>query len=418
MRVLVVGLNYAPEPTGIAPYTTALSEGLAARGHDVRVLTAMPHYPEWRIRPGYEGWTRRERIAGVRVRRLRHQIPSPPSGIRRLLSELSFGLRIVTTRWGHPDVVLFVSPALFATALGMLRARLLRPGLPIVTWVQDFYALGLVETRSRNAGGAVARLMHQVEAGVLQNSASVVVIHDRFAATASDMVDDSSRITVVRNWTHLEPVQITPEARAGIRARLGWRDDETIVLHTGAMGAKQDLGNAIRAARLADRQQWAVRFVLMGHGGERPNLEREAGGVERISLVDPLPGEEYQQALAAADVLLVNEHAGLREMAVPSKLTSYFSSGRPIVAATDSQSITAFELATSGAGVRVNPDDPKALLDAVQYVQREAVEFGERGREYMHRVLSEPAAIGRFETLLQALCPRRTRVRVRQATAR
>jgi colanic acid biosynthesis glycosyl transferase WcaI len=232
------------------------------------------------------------------------------------------------------------------------------------------------------------------------------------------MVDDSSRITVVRNWTHLEPVQITPEARAGIRARLGWRDDETIVLHTGAMGAKQDLGNAIRAARLADRQQWAVRFVLMGHGGERPNLEREAGGVERISLVDPLPGEEYQQALAAADVLLVNEHAGLREMAVPSKLTSYFSSGRPIVAATDSQSITAFELATSGAGVRVNPDDPKALLDAVQYVQREAVEFGERGREYMHRVLSEPAAIGRFETLLQALCPRRTRVRVRQATAR
>jgi len=141
MRVLIVGLNYTPEPTGIAPYTTALSEGLAGRGHDVRVLTAMPHYPEWRIRPGYEGWTRSERMDGVRIRRLRHHIPSPPTGLRRLMSEISFGLRVVTTRWGNPDVVLFVSPALFSSALGMLRARALRRHLPIVTWVQDFYTL-------------------------------------------------------------------------------------------------------------------------------------------------------------------------------------------------------------------------------------------------------------------------------------
>jgi colanic acid biosynthesis glycosyl transferase WcaI len=76
MWALVVGLNYAPEPTGIAPYTSALSEGLAARGHEVRVLTAMPHYREWRIRDGYAGWTRGERLNGVRVQRLRHQIPS------------------------------------------------------------------------------------------------------------------------------------------------------------------------------------------------------------------------------------------------------------------------------------------------------------------------------------------------------
>ncbi|MCW1840409.1 hypothetical protein [Prosthecomicrobium hirschii] len=32
LRILVLGLNYAPEPVGIAVYTTGLAEALAARG--------------------------------------------------------------------------------------------------------------------------------------------------------------------------------------------------------------------------------------------------------------------------------------------------------------------------------------------------------------------------------------------------
>src|SRR3954464_4222846 len=71
VRVLVVGLNYTPEATGIAPYTTGLSEGLARLGHEVQVLTAMPHYPEWRVHEGYDSWVRQERIEGVTVHRVR-----------------------------------------------------------------------------------------------------------------------------------------------------------------------------------------------------------------------------------------------------------------------------------------------------------------------------------------------------------
>ncbi|MBD0321819.1 MAG: glycosyltransferase WbuB, partial [Aldersonia sp.] len=48
MRVKIVGINYAPETTGIAPYTSGLADGLAARGHRVEVLTGQPHYPQWR----------------------------------------------------------------------------------------------------------------------------------------------------------------------------------------------------------------------------------------------------------------------------------------------------------------------------------------------------------------------------------
>ena len=374
----------------------------------MRVLTTMPHYPEWEFRDGYDGWSRREHLDGVLVRRLRHYLPSRPSGVRRLLSEISFGLRAITAWWGRPDVVVFVSPALFSTALGMVKARL--RGVSAVVWVQDLYSLGIVETAGGTSGGAVTRLITGVESAVLKGASGVCVIHDRFATVAHQLGASTNVVQVVRNWTHLPPATHGPREVA--RERLGWDDGSVIALHSGAMGQKQDLENVVAAARLAERRGERVRFVLMGNGGRRAHLEMAAAGLATIEFVDPLPGDEYQMALDAADVLIVNEHAGLREMAVPSKLTSYFSSGRPIVAATDADSVTASEIAAAGAGVRVDAGEPGALLDAVLALHRDPErgnELGRRGQAYRDSVLSEDVAIDRYAAWLTELPGKRRR---------
>ncbi|XGU20959.1 glycosyltransferase [Rhodococcus sp. 3Y1] len=144
------------------------------------------------------------------------------------------------------------------------------------------------------------------------------------------------------------------------RTKFGWSPDETIVLHTGNMGVKQGLENVVEAARLADEQSLPIRSVLVGDGNQRPNLEAAAVGVDRIDFVRPLDDQDFRTAMAAADVLLVNEAPGIVGMAVPSKLTSYFSSGTPIVAATDVASTTADEIRASGAGVVTRTVIPQA----------------------------------------------------------
>lgn len=399
MRVLVVGLNYAPEPTGIAPYTASLCRGLVERGHDVWVVTTMPHYPEWRVRNGYRGAGLREQVSGVRVQRVRHYVPSKPQGMRRLLSELSFGMHAVLAGWERPDVAVFVSPALFASAIGQAKARLL--GVPSVVWVQDVYTLGVVEAAGSASGGLLARTIERVESRVLRRAGGVCVIHDRFADVARNLGVSRGALRVVRNWTHLpSPV---PAPRSRVRSELGWGEDLSVALHSGAMGKKQDLDNVLAAARIAAAEDLPVRFVLMGNGGERARLEAAAGGLPTLQFVDPLPGDRYQDALAAADVLIVNEHPGLREMALPSKLTSYFSSGRPVVAATDRDSVTASEVEASGAGLRVEPGDPHALLQAVLDLRADpgrGTALGRAGLQYRESVLSEHAAIDQFENWL------------------
>ena len=93
----------------------------------------------------------------------------------------------------------------------------------------------------------------------------------------------------------------------------------------------------------------------------------------RLEILPPVGDVEFPSALGAADVLLVNERPGVARMSVPSKLTSYFRAGKPILAATDATGFTASELAASGAGVCVPADRPDLLLsEAIRLAQIES----------------------------------------------
>ncbi len=403
--VAILGLNYPPEHAGIAPYTGGLAVGLHRRGFQVTAHVAHPHYPQWKVYAGYGQWSRTETIEGVDVHRRLHYVPRPPRGIHRLISELTFGLRLVFARLSRPRVVVAVSPSLFSTALAVLRMRLSPRRSRLVVWVQDLYSLGMAET---SEGGQVARWTTEwVESRTLRGVDRVVVVHQRFAEFLTQQLGvDPSRIVVVRNWTHLP--KSDPVDAASARAELGWPEGVSLAVHTGNIGAKQGLETIVDAARVADERGAAVHFILVGDGSERAKLQEHARGVSRLTFVDPLTDAEYRLALGAADVLVVNEKPGVAAMAVPSKLTSYFDAGRPVVAATDLGGITASEVLAARAGVVVQAGAPDELVDAVLDVTADsaaAERFGINGRQYRESVLDEESAIDQWACLIRELAP-------------
>jgi colanic acid biosynthesis glycosyl transferase WcaI len=406
-RVSILSLHYPPDATGVAPYAGALAAGLGARAHRVTAYVAHPFYPEWAIRPGYGQWRSTANIDGVTVHRLRHYVPRPPRGVRRLLSEVSLGMRLLFSKLGSDSVVVAISPALFATAIAVLRIRLTPARPRVVIWIQDIYTLGMEETKE--GGGLSIRITKFVEKYVLRAADTVIAIHPRFADyLVEDLGVERERIKVIRNWTHLKPTAVMSQRDA--RATLGWPTDVALAVHTGNMGAKQGLENVVEAARLADEREAPIKFILVGDGGERERLMRLARGVDRIEFVDPLDDADYRCALAAADCLVVNELPGVAAMAVPSKLTSYFDAARPILAATDTNGITAGEIEQAGAGVVVSAGDPEALLTAALELSSDgerAAAYGAAGRRFRTDVLDSDAAIDAFERVLDDVASQR-----------
>jgi glycosyltransferase involved in cell wall biosynthesis len=399
-RVLVVGINYAPEHSGIAPYTTATAEHLASCGARVAVLAGVPHYPHWTVPAGYRRHSvTDESIAGVRVRRLRHYVPASQSAARRALYEATFGAQVVRQRTGVPDVVVAVVPSLLGALAAARIAR--RHRVPFVVVVQDL--MGRAAAQSGMSGGAtVARLTTAIERRVLRRATAVVTISEAFRDRVVSFGVDPARVRVIRNWSHVPP----PSAdRDKTRAGLGWDPGTVVALHAGNMGLKQGLENVVEAARLAHSSASPVRFVLMGDGSQRARLAALAGDLPTIELLPPCAEESFPEVLAAADVLLVNELGSVVDMSLPSKLTSYFVAGRPVIAAVPSEGGTAAEVRRSGAGSVVPPGNPAALLGAVLHSTGDAAVLAAtaaRARAYADSALSATSSLGSFAEVVAA----------------
>lgn len=397
-RLVLVSTNYAPEQAGIGPYATQLAEHWAARGDlDVHVLAGMPHYPAWRTHPAYRGrWRATEDRAGVRVHRRRHTVPARQSALNRALYEasiLAHGLLAPPRTGGPPAAVVAQLPSLAGGVLGARLAR--RAGVPFVPVVQDL--MGAAAKQSGIRGGErAAALAATVERRVLGAATLVGVIHDSFVDSVTAMGVPRSRVRTVPNWTHTaQPTR----PRAETRARLGWAGDETVVLHSGNMGLKQGLDVLLDTARLAPE----LRVVLMGDGNQRRRLAALADRLPNADLLPPAAEADFPDVLAAADVLAVTQRASVLDMSVPSKLTSYFSAGRPVVAAVAEGGGTAGELRAAGAGPLVPPEDPAALARALRALAADpdrATALGAAGRAYAEERLGRHTALARLTALL------------------
>ena len=130
MKILVLGLNFAPELTGAGRYTSDFAVWLNARGHELRVIAAAPYYPEWRIHRGYCGWTwRRDTSSAVPVLRCPLWVPGAVTPTARILHLLSFAATsLVPCLWQairfRPDLVWAVEPTVCVAPAALLAARL------------------------------------------------------------------------------------------------------------------------------------------------------------------------------------------------------------------------------------------------------------------------------------------------------
>jgi glycosyltransferase involved in cell wall biosynthesis len=402
-KIQLFCINYPPEKTGIAPYTGGLAKGLAKAGYDIRVVTTQPHYPAWSIAEGYKKWFSRSRNHRISLERVFHFVPAKPTSVSRLLSELSFGIRASLRRKSASDCFVLVTPALFASALVLLTVKLLNKKTPVIVWVQDLYAIGLEETG--RGSGLSFRVTQKVEKWLLSQATKIIVIHRGFAEQLiKNYGVDQERIKVIANWNHV--LEASTFDRDLERSKYSWDPDELIVLHTGNMGHKQGLLNVVDAAMLADSTSHKIKFVLCGDGVERQSLERSAEGIRKIQFLKTVDEMSYPKLLMSADILLVNELLGVQEMSVPSKLTSYFQAGKPIIGATTEGGNTSKEILNSGAGTVISSGEPHLLLRAAVNLFENKdlmVRLSKNGKTYAASHLEEKAAIANFVSELEEL---------------
>ncbi|MFP3565376.1 glycosyltransferase WbuB [Paraburkholderia sp. SIMBA_030] len=404
MKILIYGLNYAPELTGVGKYTAEMAVLLAAGGHEVRVVCAPPYYPEWRVADGYSSWRfHRETRDGVTVWRAPLWVPSRPGGMKRMVHLASFAMTSVPllarqALW-RPDAVVLIAPTLMCAPGALTLARVANAS----AWlhIQDYevdaaFDLGLLKS------SRAARFAHWIETALLRRFDAVSSISRQMTARALTKGVDPSRIVSLPNW--VDASTIFPLARASeYRRLLHIPDGQKVVLYSGNMGAKQGIETLADAAEaLAGRTD--VTFVFCGSGAAKQSLLERCAALTNCIFIPLQPAERLNELLNLADIHVLPQRCDAADLVMPSKLTGMFASGRAVVAMARRETGLFDEV--SPRGVVVPPNDVRSLAEAIGALasdpERRAA-LGRAARAYAERALSPQASIRTFEERLATL---------------
>jgi colanic acid biosynthesis glycosyl transferase WcaI len=395
VRILLVTQYFHPEPFAV----TDVARGLAARGHEIRVLTGIPNYPEGRFAAGYSiRGPYRERMESLDVVRVPLFPRGRGGGLRLALNYLSFAVsasvRVPFLPGPPPDVSLVYQMSPVTMAAPALALRLTH-AVPVVVWVQDLWPQSVTAATGITSPALLGPLERFVS-GLYRRSSRLLVQSPTFVDAVCAQGADRRRVRVLPNWADDLYLAPSPE-----------REDDGLfrIVYAGNLGAAQGLEVVLDAATaLGDASP--VRWMLVGDGARREALAAEVqrrGLGARVAIRPRRPAAEMPALFASADALFVSLRPDpALEKTIPSKLQAYLASRRPLLASIDGEA--ARIVAESGAGVAVVAGDGAALAAAVSSLaarsrgERDAM--GRAGRAYFEAHFSRAALLDRLEASL------------------
>ncbi len=411
MRILIYGINFAPELTGIGKYSGEMAAFLADKGHEVHMITAPPYYPYWRIQPGYSGWKYGKEIwQGVAVYRCPLWLPGGGrragriNGLQRVIHLSSFALSslpvvLSQVHW-RPERVVVVAPSVFNAPWAALAARLAKGK----SWlhIQDFELDAALRMKLFPGLGLIFHLGFKAESWLYRSFDHVSTISNRMVERLKTKGVDPKKVTLFPNWVDTQ--QIFPLSDYNdLRKELLLGENDQVILYSGNMGQKQGLEILVEAARQL-RNESRIIFVLCGEGAVKAELEDRARGLANVRFIPLQPLGRLNELLNLAAIHVIPQSASAADLVMPSKLGGILASGRPVIVT----AVEGTELANvvSPLGRVIPPGQADCLADAIRELARQPelrARLGKLGRAFVETTWAKETVLERFLQVLQTL---------------
>jgi colanic acid biosynthesis glycosyl transferase WcaI len=421
VKVLLCGINYSPELTGIGKYSGEMASWLAGQaGHEVKVITAPPYYPEWEVGDGYSRFLyKREKIEGVDVIRCPLYVPKKMTELKRLIHLISFSLTsfiaLISQLFWRPDVVVVVVPTFFCVPFALLYAKLV--GAKSVVHIQDYeldamLGLGMLGSDKN----LLVTLALRIERFFLRRFDMVSTISYSMIERAKHKGVVEAKTVFFPNW--VDTSFITPVAcRETFRKLWGYGPDDKVILYSGNIGNKQGLELVLKAAESFQCSKGKVcddkvRFVIVGQGTYRSRLEAMAADMKlnNVEFRDLVSYEDLPDLMAMADVHLVVQKCGAADVVLPSKLTSILSAGgHGLITAEANTELGLLCSNNVGIAERVEPENLNAFISGLNnLLAKDTKSHNKVARQYALDSLNKDAVLQSFEQSLSKLKARST----------
>jgi colanic acid biosynthesis glycosyl transferase WcaI len=395
-RVLLIGGNYFPEPTGIGKYSGEMMQWLAEQGHDCTVVTTFPYYPEWKVQEPYARrryWYKIELLPvgdrAIKVYRCPHYVPQRPSGLTRLISEFSFFISahiivLLLIFKKKYDYIITIAPPFELGLLGVFYKKM--RGAKFLYHIQDLqidaaWELQIIKNKT------LINLFLSVERFILRHSDCTSSISEGMIKKVKEKC--SKDVCFFPNWVDVNAFRPLPN-RNKLKSDYGFGHSDKIVLYSGSIGKKQGLDVILYAAKTIEKYE-DFKFVICGAGPYKEQLEKlkEELNLKNVFFMPLQTSITFNSFLNMADIHLVLQKAGASDLVLPSKLCTILSiGGVAIVTANEGTSLHSI-INSCDMGVLIEPESPAALSHAIHTTLNNGIDKKrENARRYAEHYLS------------------------------
>ncbi|MBB4037352.1 colanic acid biosynthesis glycosyl transferase WcaI [Dysgonomonas hofstadii] len=400
MRILIYGINYAPELTGIGKYTGEMAVWMAQQGYDVSVITAMPYYPEWEVHTRYKGklWYK-EIVDGVKVYRCPFYVPKKVDSKKRILHEFSF-LWSSSFRWfatlfkKQYDLVITICPPFHIGVSSYIYSIFRKTTL--VTHIQDLQ-IDAAKDLDMLSNPKVLGTMFKLERFLLKKSSFVSTLTKGMKDRVLNKGIDENKIVLLSNWVDIDFIKPLSKAQS-LRDKFNISENDKVILYSGNMGKKQGLEMLIDVAvQYKDRPD--IHFIMVGSGAEKDNLQKQAAD-NKLTNMKFYPLQPYDQLpslLATADIHLVLQKKEASDLVMPSKLTGILATGGcAIVTAVHGSSLYQ-DVENYSMGILCKPESKEELKKAIdKALSIDTSDIRKNARNYAENYLDKDKILSRF----------------------
>ncbi|MEO6520475.1 MAG: WcaI family glycosyltransferase [Mucilaginibacter sp.] len=404
-KVLLIGHNFSPEPTGIGKYSGDMMDWFAKNGYDCTVVTTFPYYPYWKVQPPYKNrFYKKEVIAypesasTLTIYRCPLYIPAKPTGKTRMLQDISFWISMVwvvlklTLFNKKHDYIITVAPPFHLGYLAWFYRKI--KGGKLIYHIQDLQ-IDAAQELNMLSNDRLFKIIYALERRILIGSDFVSTISEGMVKKVKSKIDRN--ILLFPNWVDVSSFYPIAD-KAGLKEKWGYRQEQFICLYSGSIGHKQGLENIVFCAEIL-REHKNIKFIICGTGPYKYKLE-ELVNEKQLTNVDFLPLQDknlFNAFLNMADIHLVIQKGNASDLVMPSKLTTILAIGGSCIITSPSDTSLYNLVKKYSVGFIIPPDDFESLKTSVLSLVENDVEVYKRNaRAYAEKYLNIDNVMNQF----------------------
>ena len=367
-RILILGINFAPELTGIGKYTGEMADWLVENGYQCTVVTSFPYYPNWEVQQPYSGSFYKKEILKdgmLAVYRCPLYVPDKPTGLKRMLHDASFFLSALIMIFlllfkQRNDHIFCVAPPFHIGFLGI---------------IYRFFKGGKIIYHIHDLQIEAARDLH-----IIKNKTTFNVLFalERFIINRANHVSSISagmirkvamkttkEILFFPNWVDTNIFHPIEEKEA-LKVEWGFEPTDKLVLYSGSIGEKQGLESLISIARQLQKKN-SIKFIICGNGPYKDKLKllSEEYQLNNIFFMALQPLHIFNNFLNMVVVHLVLQKKKACDLMMPSKLTSIWSTGGLAIVTAEPGSSLYSMINENKMAVVIDCEDEALLMNSI-----------------------------------------------------